>query len=224
MHKIYMLITFLALPYYWVRSFFIRKSGDPEKIARELKTYPRDYFGIRGKKVTPIGDTTHIYPNCVYLSNHQSHNDIFIVLDAIQKPFRFIAKKELFSNPATGPFMRMSQSYPLDRDDPRQSLTQLKQAVNDINAGCSVLAFPEGTRSHQAEMLEFKAGMFSMLRKSTVPLVPLYIKDSFNEQTKNYEIYFGDPILPEVFQSMKGTELCDYVRARMEELKEHAYA
>lgn len=218
-----MFITFVALPYYWIRSLFVRKYGDTQRIYKEMKMYPRHFFGIRGKSVRSIGDTTDKYDTCVYISNHQSHNDIFITLAAINKPIRFIAKKELFTSFVTGTFMKMSRSYPLDRENPRQSLTILKNAVDDVAKGYSVLAFPEGTRSHQKEMLPFKDGIFAMLRKVKVPIVPMYIKESYNEKQKEFSVYFGEPILPEQFSEMRGADLSDFVRSAMEDLKAKAY-
>lgn len=219
-----MLVTFIALPYYWIRSFFIKKTGDELKIHKEMKTYPRDFFGIRGKKVKRIQVGQKMDETCIYVSNHQSMNDIFIAIDSVEEPFRFVAKKELFTNFVTGPFMKMTYSYPLDRDDPRQSLMMLKQVLVDIEAGHSVFAFPEGTRSRQAEMIEFKDGIFAMLRKAKVPMIPLYIKDSFDKKQKIYEVYYGEPVMPDTYNKMKGAELSAYMKARMNELKDIAYA
>ncbi|CAM4243823.1 1-acyl-sn-glycerol-3-phosphate acyltransferase [Erysipelothrix aquatica] len=217
-----MLVTFIALPYYWIRSQWLRRYGSDDQIDRELKMYSRHYFGIRGKTITPVNRP--VDPGtCIYLSNHQSHNDIFVTLGIVETPFRFVAKKELFTSFITGSFMKMSRSYPLDREDPRQSLTLLKQALEDTTEGHSLLAFPEGTRSHQKEMVEFKAGMFSVLRKSTVPIVPMYIKNSYKKNTRNYEVFFGEPMLPETFNKLKGTELSLEVKRRMEMLMHQAY-
>ena len=219
-----MAITYMVLPYYWIRAQLIRIFHHDSRIYNELKMYPRHFFGIRGKKVKGIGDTSQTIDACIYLSNHQSMNDIFIVIDAISKPFRFIAKKELFANPITGAFMKMSKSYPLDRDDPRQSLLLFKEAIKDTENGHSLLAFPEGTRSHQKDMLDFKDGMFSILRKANVPLVPMYIKDSYDSKQMCYEVYFGEPIPQSIYKSMKGTELSAFVRDKMEALKLQAYS
>lgn len=209
-----MFLTILALPYYLKRAKRLDREGNKEAIHQELKRYPTDYLKIRKKntKRINVGNTVAEGP-CIYLSNHQSHNDIFILLDTVPEAFRFIAKKELFESPMYGPFMKMSQSYPLDRDDPRQSLTLLKQSLNDaVEKNVSLVVFPEGTRSHKAEMSEFKLGLFSMMRKSKVPLVPVYIHESYNPKTKEYKAYFGEPIEPREFNTLKPQEICDRVR------------
>lgn len=224
MAKLHMLITFILLPIYWIRAQFLRRFGTQAKIEKEMKMYPRHYFGLRNIKIEPHGFEPLKTQNYIFVCNHQSQNDIFIALGAIHQPFRFIAKKELFENFITGPFMKMSESYPLDRDDARLSLQILKEAVSDTENGHSIFAFPEGTRSYQKDMLPFKDGMFSMLRRSNVPMVVMYIKESFNEKQKKMHVYFSNPIMPETYQALKGVELSQLAFKTMNTLKEKAYA
>lgn len=223
MAKFNMFITFLVLPFYWVRSQFIRRYGTQEKKDKELKMYPKHYLGFRRIKVETHNFDEDMTQNFIFVCNHQSQNDIFVTLSAIKQPFRFVAKKELFENPITGTFMKMSQSYPLDRDDARKSLNILKEAVKDVNEGHSILAFPEGTRSYKKEMLEFKDGIFSVLRRAKAPMVFMYIKESYNEKQKAIHVYFSKPLLPDVYNKMKGVELSQFAFKEMNQLKDLAY-
>lgn len=223
MKKFNLFVTYLVLPVYWIRSFFFRKWGSEASIYKELKRYPKHYFGFRRIKIKIHGDQPAADVPVVYVSNHQSMNDIFVTLGSVNRQFRFIAKKELFDNPITGTFMRLTKSYPLNREDARESLMILKEAVNDVNNGASVLAFPEGTRSGKKELLEFKDGIFSMLRKAKAPIVPMYIKESFNEQQKEINVYFGEALQPEYFNKLKGVELSEAVFDIMQELMVEAY-
>lgn len=218
-----MAITILVLPFYWIRSQFLRRWGSDKKIHKEMKMYPRHYFGVRSIEVVSHNKNLDLNQNYVFVSNHQSHNDIFVTLAAINHPFRFVAKKELFESPVTGTFMKMSKSYPLDRDDARKSLNILKEAVADTKEGHSILAFPEGTRSRQKDLLEFKDGIFSMLRRVDVPIVSMYIKESFDETQSKMHVYFDTPLQPEEFNHLKGVELSNLVRDRMNKLKDEAY-
>lgn len=217
-----MLITFIVLPFYWIRALFLRRFGSQNKKDAELKMYPRHYLGFRNIKVEVVGNIDYSSPN-MYVCNHQSQNDIFVTLDAIKEPFRFIAKKELFESFITGVFMKLSDSYPLDREDARKSLTILKEAVEDVKAGHSLLAFPEGTRSYQKDLLPFKDGIFSMLRKSKADFVPMYIKESYNEKQDIFYVYVGDPIKYPEYKEYRGSALSDYIREKMNELKDLAY-
>lgn len=218
-----MFITFLVLPIYWIRSIILRKYGSNDKKYRELKIYAKHYLGFRSIKLKIHGEQPDPSVAAVYFSNHQSMNDIFITLGSINRQFRFVAKKELFTSVISGPFMRMSESYALDRDDARASLLMLKDVVSDVKSGSSVLAFPEGTRSHQKELLPFKDGLFSMLRKANAPIVPMYIKESFNEKQKVFNVYFAPALLVSDYENLKGKDLSDLVFSIMESLMRKAY-
>lgn len=216
--NVLMLITFIALPYYIFRTKRLLKLNDDEKSYQEAKKWGHDFLGIRGKKVITKNDQNYKdLDNCVFVSNHQSHNDIFILLSAIDRPVRFVAKKELFTSKIFRHFMTLSKSYPLDREDPRESMKVLKQVVQDLNTSeCSVVVFPEGTRSGGAEMLEFKTGLFSMLSRAQAPIIPTYIHNSFDSKLKTYSVSFGEPIDA---KGMKGQELSDLVKSRILDLQ-----
>lgn len=208
--KFLMLITFIALPYYMIRCYILQKSGNQEKIAKELRKYGDDFLGIRGVKVTVFNEERYINEeNCIFVSNHQAHNDIFILLSVLKKQFRFIAKKELFDNVILKGFMALSQSYPLDRKDDKASLLVLKQAVADINNDkVSVVVFPEGTRSHSETLGEFKVGLFSMLRRAKAPVIPIYIENSYEVGSKEFRVHIGYPIDS---TGLSGAALCAQV-------------
>lgn len=213
-----MFLTFMALPYYMIRCNILLKSKDKLKIKNELKRYGDDFLGIRSVKLKISGEENYLnLDNCVFVSNHQSHNDIFILLSGLKKQFRFIAKKELFSNFIFKNFMKLSQSYPLDRNDDRASLMVLKQAIKDINEeGASVVVFPEGTRSHGPMMGDFKVGLFSMIRRSKAPVVPIYIENSYESGAKEFRVQIGNPIET---SGLSGADLCSLTQVAMERLK-----
>lgn len=218
-----MLVTFMLLPFYWVRAHYLLRFGSEKAIRKELKRYPRHYFGFRGIKVIGHGKLPDQSVPSIYISNHQSMNDIFVAMAIVDRPVRFVAKIELFKNFITSPFMRLSKSYALDRSDAKQSLISLKQAVNDSKEGHTLVVFPEGTRSKRKEMLEFKDGIFQMLRKAESPLIPMYIKESYNEKQKDLHVYFGEAIMPETYQSMNGKELSIKVKAIMQSMYDDLY-
>ncbi|NLL74276.1 MAG: 1-acyl-sn-glycerol-3-phosphate acyltransferase [Erysipelothrix sp.] len=218
MSNFYMAITFLALPYYIWRTKRILKKQDDELAYKESKKWGDDFLGVRGKKIINRNEENYInLDQCVFVSNHQSHNDIFILLKAIDRPIRFIAKKELFTSNIFRHFMKLSKSYPLDREDPRESMKVLKEVVNDLNtSNANVAVFPEGTRSRGRDILEFKAGLFSMLSRTEVPIIPTYIHNSYNSNLKTYIVSYGEPIYP---KGMKGQALCDLAKDRIQTMQ-----
>ncbi|MCD6305589.1 MAG: 1-acyl-sn-glycerol-3-phosphate acyltransferase [Deltaproteobacteria bacterium] len=75
--------------------------------------------------------------------------------------------------------MRKAGYIGIERDDPRKAVESMKQAALRIKGGASVLIFPEGTRSPDGRLQEFKRGGFNLAVKSGCDIVPIAIRDSF---------------------------------------------
>jgi 1-acyl-sn-glycerol-3-phosphate acyltransferase len=109
------------------------------------------------------------------MSNHQSALDIATLLAGLPVPFKFIAKRELFRIPVFGWAIRRAGYISIDRQNPREALKAIEEAVARIKEGANVLIFPEGTRSADGKLLPFMKGAFSLAGRAGVPVVPLAI-------------------------------------------------
>jgi 1-acyl-sn-glycerol-3-phosphate acyltransferases len=118
---------------------------------------------------------TNIDPEQIYIfaGNHCSQYDIFSFQGYFPHDFRWIAKKELFRIPIFGRAMHHIGYIPVDRSHGRQALKSLDEAAKRIASGSSVLIFPEGTRSADGALQEFKSGGALLAIKAGVPIVPL---------------------------------------------------
>ena len=67
----------------------------------------------------------------------------------------------------------------IDRENIRESLKAINQAIENVNNGYSMLIFPEGTRSKSHKLGEFKKGSMRIALKAKVPLVPIVLDNSF---------------------------------------------
>jgi len=114
----------------------------------------------------------------VFLSNHQGWFDIFTLLGKLPFQFRWLAKEELFKVFVLGPAMRAAGYIPIDRSDRRKALESLHQAATKVQEGTSVVIFPEGTRSPDGKMQEFKKGGFILAIKSQQPIAAIAISGS----------------------------------------------
>lgn len=161
----------------------ILSSGLLGASARRLQIFPRWWGRIivraSGVSVTIEGldklaqDATYIFA-----ANHQSQFDIFALQGFLDFDFRWLAKKELFSIPIFGAGMRRAGYIAVDRSHGRQAMKSLDEAAQRIAAGTSVIIFPEGTRSPDGRLGQFKPGAMVLAIKASVPLVPLAIKGS----------------------------------------------
>lgn len=134
---------------------------------------------LNGTKVR-IEGIDKIAPDQIYIfaGNHCSQYDIFAFQGYFPHDFRWIAKKELFQIPLFGQAMARAGYIPIDRSHGRQALKSLDKAAAKIAAGSSVLIFPEGTRSTNGQLQDFKVGAVLLAIKAGVPIVPIGFKGS----------------------------------------------
>ena len=110
----------------------------------------------------------------VFCSNHLSYMDTPVVLGHIPSQFRFLAKKGLFDIPLMGTHLRQAGHIPVPLDDPRAAVRTLAQAAKGIQErSTSMLIFPEGGRSDDGLLQDFKDGGAYIAIKAQVPLVPI---------------------------------------------------
>ena len=140
--------------------------------------------------------------NYVYMANHASLIDIPALFAYLPFQFRIMAKKELFYVPFMGWHLWTAGNFPVDRSDPRKTARSLRGVVDGIKAGKSLAVFPEGTRSDDGHLQEFKAGAFKIALRAGVPIVPVAIrgthallpKHSLAPRPGRVEVIIGRPI------------------------------
>lgn len=112
----------------------------------------------------------------VYISNHGSTLDMFVILALRLKRTRFVAKHELQYNPFFFIIGRMTGQVFLQRQDREKALGALDKALADIRRdGLSLYMAPEGTRKHDGVVGPFKKGAFHMALKTGYPITPILI-------------------------------------------------
>ena len=116
--------------------------------------------------------------NYIFISNHQSYFDIPLLMQAIPNNLRFVYRKSLSRIPIFGWGMYLSGYIPINRDNARAAMISLRKAADKIKKGISVVIFPEGTRSVEEKLGDFKRGMFVIAEEAKVKLVPVTIDGS----------------------------------------------
>lgn len=117
--------------------------------------------------------------NICFVSNHQSSLDIPIVLAAMKRLIGFVAKKELLKIPFLNFWMIAIDCVFINRKRGDQALRQIKDRATRINNGHALVIFPEGTRSSNQEMQEFKTAGLRMILSEDVTVVPISIIGSY---------------------------------------------
>ena len=165
--------------------------------------WSRKLLKISGNTVTVKG-LENIPENraVLFVGNHQSNFDIPILLGHIDKPKAFIAKIELEKFPLINTWMTLIECVFMDRDNLRQSAKAIMQGIKSLKNGYSMVIFPEGTRSEDGALLEFKPGALKLATKSGVPIIPVTINGSKDIMVKgsniikpaHVEIIISEPI------------------------------
>jgi 1-acyl-sn-glycerol-3-phosphate acyltransferase len=139
----------------------------------------------------------------VYASNHSSMFDIWALSAGLPGSIRFVAKQELARIPLLGPAMLAAGHVTIDRTNRSQAMDAYAEAARRIHArGVSTVVFPEGTRSRTGELLPFRNAPFGLAIAAQVPLVPVYVHDTFRILPKGawrlrptpIRIMVGEPI------------------------------
>jgi 1-acyl-sn-glycerol-3-phosphate acyltransferase len=123
----------------------------------------------------------HLQPDkrYVFIANHQSNLDIPVLLVALRHPLSFIAKKELFRIPFFGWGMYALGHIWIDRDNARKAHASIKKAVARLQKeNFSLVLFPEGTRSADGTLGQFKQGSFSLAQQAGAEVVPVAIRNT----------------------------------------------
>ena len=156
----------------------------------------------------------------LFVANHQSNFDIPILVGHVPRDKGFIAKLELLKVPSFSRWMKYIGCIFIDRKDPRQSLTAIKNAAERLKAGHSIVIFPEGTRSADGTVGPFKAGGLRLAMKAGVPIVPVTISGSKNIMPKgssliksaHVNVLISPPLMPGEFKNMDSNQISEIVR------------
>jgi 1-acyl-sn-glycerol-3-phosphate acyltransferase len=113
--------------------------------------------------------------HCVFVCNHQSHYDPFLIFKHVPKHIRYVAKRELARIPVFGHAIRATGNIVVDRKGGSGDRERLREAVSAVQERVSVMFFPEGTRSLDGVLRPFKKGAAMLAIQSGVPVVPMAV-------------------------------------------------
>jgi len=143
--------------------------------AEIMKRWGKRFVRIGGWPVRVEGAGRIPEGGVILVANHQSLVDIPLLLSAFPREIRFIAKRELGRIPLFGHAMTASGNLFVDREDPRDAVHMMRQASALLAKGRALVVFPEGTRSGDGSIGEFRPGAFHIAWKTGFPLVPVYL-------------------------------------------------
>lgn len=115
----------------------------------------------------------------IYVANHQSNLDPPSIGCMVwDRPFTSLARSSLFDNKLFGWLIRLPGAIPIRRG--RSDASAIRTAIAELQAGGCLLMFPEGSRSTDGAVKQFKAGVLVLVRRTKVPVVPIAVEGAFD--------------------------------------------
>lgn len=134
---------------------------------------------LTGVKVRCYGKNESLSPTIVMFT-HTSNLDAFICAACFPESLKFIGKRSLFKTPVFGWLMSLYGHIAIDRSNLQNAIQSLRLAGEKISKDCvSIAVSPEGTRSRQGTLSEFKKGCFHLAASSTQPITPMLLLGAF---------------------------------------------
>jgi 1-acyl-sn-glycerol-3-phosphate acyltransferase len=107
------------------------------------------------------------------VSNHQSHVDPVVATLPLARECHFVARDTLFNNGLFGRLIMHLNAFPIKRGG--ADVGALKEILRRLKADCAVVIFPEGTRSRDGALGDFRPNALAIAKKARVPIVPVAI-------------------------------------------------
>lgn len=112
----------------------------------------------------------------VYVANHGSYLDGFVLALAIRRPVSFVAKRELLSHWASRILLTRLGARFVERIDREKSIADAKRLAEGAKSGAALVYFPEATFINRPGILPFQMGAFSAAAEAEIPVVPIAIR------------------------------------------------
>lgn len=222
-----MFVVVTAVPYFnWLEKRTEKIGADvvKQKIHAHANMMAKGVMRLTGSKIT-VNGAEHLPSDetVLYVANHQSYMDIPVLMTILDRSVGFIAKDDMGKIPFFKKWIVHMKCVLITRGDTRKALTAIIQASKLLQQGHSLILYPEGTRSKDGMLQEFKAGSLKAAQKGKVPIVPIAIDGARDIMPRgSFLIYKRDvtvtvfPMIPaEQVQQMDTKELAAQIKEQI---------
>jgi 1-acyl-sn-glycerol-3-phosphate acyltransferase len=175
----FLLLGFIGVPAIAIGHILRKFFGVEDFIFPPAKFGCRGYVWAAGARVNVSGlellDRDRAY---VFIANHQSNLDPPMLFSYLGHNVGAIAKIELFRIPIMKQGFPLAHVVPIDRSNRERAMQSARRGADELRRGHSLMAFPEGTRTVDGQVKQFKRGVFYMAIEAGVPIVPVVVNDT----------------------------------------------
>ena len=124
----------------------------------------------------------------VFVANHQGAFDIFLLFGYLNHDLRWMLRKGLRNIIFIGRACEKAGHIYVDSHGASGMMHTIRQAMATLKAGHSLIVFPEGTRSNNGHLGQFKKGAYTLAAMLKVPVVPLTLEGPYDVLPKGAKI------------------------------------
>jgi 1-acyl-sn-glycerol-3-phosphate acyltransferase len=180
-------------------------------VVHTLSTWITDaVFGLSGIKRKVIG-MENIDPKATYVMvlNHNSMADIITVYN-LPLVFKWVSKKEVYRIPIIGRLLFAHGDIVINRASTKEAMNLVHTKGKEwLKKGASVAIFPEGTRSKDREIHNFKAGAFILAKDAGVPILPIVMDNTDKMMRKGFFMNWSNRITIKVLPPIPAEEVSE---------------
>ena len=166
-----------------------------EFVHKVQQFWSRSFFWLMFLPVSVDG-IEHIKPkqSYVFVANHQSMFDVWLVYGWLPVIFKWLMKAELRKVPFVGTGCKAAGHIFVDRRNAKAAMESLKEVEKQLVDGVCTVIFPEGTRSLDGEVGRFKRGAFQIAWDLGLPVIPLSLDGCYEVLPKGKPFVQRHPV------------------------------
>lgn len=156
----------------------------------------------------------------VFVANHQSMLDVWIIYGWLPVIFKWLMKAELRKVPFVGSACKAAGHVFVDRSSPMAAKKSLEEVEKALTNGICTVIFPEGTRTLNGEVGRFKRGAFQIALELNLPIIPISLSGCYEAMNRKAKyvtwhpihMHIGEPILPDQFDKENPMTTIEIIR------------
>ncbi len=197
-----LLLFFILAPVTWLTVVLLPKESwrwaFMRKVARFLGRASFTPIDIVGMENFPLQSP------CIFVANHASYLDNFLMVAVLPPEFSFVAKAELKESFLARVFLKRIHAEFVERFDRGKSVKDARRVTSTARQGRNLLFFAEGGFTRIPGLRPFHMGAFEAAVEADVPVVPVAIRGtrsmlrdvSLFPRRGNINVTIGKPIAP----------------------------
>ena len=193
-----------------------------EFVHKVQQFWSRSFYRLMFLPVTVEG-LEHIQQgqSYVFVSNHQSMFDVWLIYGWLPVIFKWLMKAELRKVPFVGTACKAAGHIFVDRRNPKAAMESMEEVKKQLKDGVCTVIFPEGTRTKDGQVGRFKRSAFQIALDLQLPVVPISLSGCYNVLPKGkpfvyrrpVRMYVGEPI--DITQFENNNDAIEFVRGKV---------